>query len=180
MGQPSPTSPNIFNYAVNRGKVYFKQAGDADYVFVGNCKQATVQVKPTLLDHYSSSEGVQTKDLTVPTRLEGTITCSLEEMTARNIGYALLGIPADSPSGEVSIDMMSNPLFQVGFKFVATNVVGPQWTYECELVTLTPTKALDLIAQGSGDWGTVDLQADVLKGPTTGQFCVATSSSFGV
>src|SRR5260370_22671727 len=100
----------------------------------------------------------------------------LDELTARNRAFALLGITQES--GKVDIHMFDQPLYYAAIKFVGPNVAGPQWTFTFPLVIITPNKAMSLISAGSGAWGTIDLQADVLKDTTTGQFCIAEATDF--
>lgn len=177
---PNLESANIGNYYIGRGICYTKLEGEAEYLDAGNVTLFEFQVKPTILPHYSSRIGVRVKDFTAVTELEATLTISMEEFTARNLGMALLGTSRESPAGpsNIVIDMFSTPIIRGAFKFVGTNVVGPQWTFEFPLVQLTPNKVVSLISQGAGSWGTIDLQGDVLKDPTTGQFCVATCVDF--
>lgn len=179
MVAPNLQSPNIGNYYVGRGICYVKLLGESQYQDCGNVTAFEFQVKPTLLEHFSSREGVRKKDYVVVTELAATLNVSMEEFTARNVGFAMLGNSRESPDvGHIVIDMFSTPLLQGAFKFVGTNTVGPQWTFEFPLCTFTPNKAMSLISSGSGQWGAIDLQLDVLKDPTTGQFCVATATDF--
>jgi hypothetical protein len=176
MVAPTYASPNIGNYFVGRGFLQMQIVGEVSYVDMGNCTSFELVAKPTLLEHYSSRVGVRTKDLVVVNELSATLTMSLEEITARNMATALLGTA--HASGSVSIDMLDNPLFYAAIKFTGTNVVGPKWNFTFPLCILTPSKAVSLISQGSGTWGTIDLQADVLKDPVTGKFGTATSADF--
>ena len=176
MVAPTYASPGIGNYHVGRGFLQMKLTGESGFSDMGNCTTFTFQVKPTLLEHFSTRVGVRTKDLVVVTELAATLEMSLDEITARNMAIAMLG--EASVSGSVSIDMLSLPLFEAALHFTPTNVVGPQWTYDFPLVLITPRNAVSLISAGSGSWTTIDLQADVLKDPVTGQFGVATSDSF--
>lgn len=174
MVAPSFAAPNVGNYYVGRGYLSMKLAGDADYVDCGNCTTFEFQAQPTLLNHFSSRQGVRTKDLVVVTELSATLNMSLEEFTARNMAaYMLADMPAES--GNFEIDMFSQPLLYAAIKFVGTNDVGPKWTIIFPQCTISPQNAISLIASGSGDWGKIDLQADVGKDPVTGKFATATA-----
>jgi hypothetical protein len=182
MVEPHSTSPNIGNYVVGRGIGYVKLVppsftSDPDYVDVGNITEFTFQVKPTRLDHYSSRIGVRKKDLVVVTELAATLTVVLEEFTARNLAFAVLGVPASSPPGTHVVSILSQPLIYAAFKFVSTNIVGPQWTYEFPLCLFTPTKAISLLPTGSGSWGSLDFEADVLFDDVSGGFGTASTTS---
>lgn len=168
MPTPGP-SPNIGNYVVGRGIGYVKLVPptigpDAAYVDVGNITEFTFAVKPTRLEHYSSRVGVRKKDMVVVTEVAATLTMILEEFTARNLGMAVLG-NRTSP-----ITILSQPLIYAAFKFVATNIVGPQYTYEFPQCLFTPTKAMSLLPTGSGSWGAMDFEADVLFDDVSGGF----------
>lgn len=176
MVAPTYLSPGIGNLRIGRGYMQMKLQGESVYLDMGNCTMAEFLVKPTIEPHYSSRVGVRKKDFVTPTQLDGTLTMSLEEITARNMAIAMLGTPSES--GAVEIDAYTNPLIYASILFTDTSVAGPQWNIEFPLVVLTPAKAVSLIAQGSGTWSTIDLQADILQDTVTGQFFVARSSSF--
>lgn len=176
MPAPGP-SPNIGNYVVGRGIGYIKLVPpslnpDGAYVDCGNITEFTFQVKPTRLDHYSSRVGVRKKDLVVVTEIGATLTMVLEEFTARNLGFAALG--ASSPG---FVTVLSEPLIYAAFKFVSTNIVGPVWTYEFPLCIFTPSKAISLLPTGSGTWGAMDFEVDVLFDQVSGTFGTATEAS---
>lgn len=181
MVAPHEVSPNIGNYVVGRGIGYVKLVDpspnpDVDYVDAGNITEFTFQVKPTRLEHYSSRVGVRKKDMVVVTELAATLTLVMEEFTARNLAMACLGSKANSPPGTHVVSILSEPLLYAAFKFVSTNIVGPQWTYEFPLCIFTPTKAISLLPTGSGSWGQMDFEADVLYDDATGVFGTATAT----
>ena len=175
----SLTSPNVDNYYVGKGIVSVKFTDssqgptDDDYVDMGNVTSMSFTPKITKLDHFSSRQGIKKKDLSVATVLEAEIKMVAEEFTARNIQMALLASFSESPSGSnenVVLDIFTEPLRKCAFKFVGTNSVGPQWTFEFPVVVLTPTGALDTI---SDEWGKIELTGDVLADPNTGLFGTA-------
>ena len=181
MVAPHEQSPNIGNYVVGRGIGYVKlvppsYASDSNYVDCGNITEFTFQVKPTRLDHYSSRIGVRKKDMVVVTELAATLTITMEEFTARNLAFAVLGAPGESPPGTYNVSVLSQPLVYAAFKFVSTNIVGPQWTYTFPLCLFTPNKAISLLPTGSGSWGALDFEADVLYDDVSGTFGTATAS----
>lgn len=173
---PHEVSPNIGNLYIGRGFCEIKLVGESSYVDCGNVTEMTFQVKPTLLPHYSSRIGVRKKDLVVVTELEATLTVIMEEFTARNLAFACLGVPTDSPPGTFTIDMFTTPLIQAALRFTGTNVVGPVWSATFPLVNFSPSKAISLISAGSGSWGALDFQADILQDPITHQFGIFTST----
>lgn len=168
MVAPNISSPNVGNYYIGRGIVSIKIVGEHDYVDAGNCTLMEFEVKPTVLPHFSSRVGVQTKDFTAVTRLEATLRATVDEITGRNLGLLLLGSVTDL-AGTITVDIFNVPQLFAAFKFQGTNTIGPVWTGEFPLVQLTPQKAISLISAGAGEWGTIELQGDVLNGAAIGQ-----------
>jgi hypothetical protein len=173
---PSLTMPNVGNLFVGRGYLSAQFQGETSYSDMGNCTSFTMQVNPTLLHHYSSRVGVRKKDLSVVTQLDATLQMSLEELTLRNLAMFVLGAPL--ASGADSIFLMSQPLFYAGVRFTATNSVGPEWNAVFPLVLLSPRNALQLIAEGTGTWGNMQIQGEVQFDSVSGQFGWVYSSSF--
>src|SRR6185312_4949808 len=125
----SLVSPNIGNYYIGRGSVYIQLLGEPAYIHVGNCPQFEFMPKVTQLDHYSSMTGVKVKDFTAVTEIAASLTMVLEELTARNMGFALLGLPTGGPSPTPdTIDVFADPVIYGSVKFVGANDVGPVWT----------------------------------------------------
>ena len=173
----SLTSPNIGNYYIGRGSVYIQLLGESEYTPCGNSPQFEFMAKVTSLDHYSSMTGVKVKDFTAVTEISGSLTMVLEEFTARNMGFALLGLPANtggSPLEEQeTIDIFADPVIYGSVMFVGANDVGPIWTTIFPLVSLKPSKAIAFIGN---TYGTLDLLGDVLYDRLSGGFGTATAS----
>ena len=170
----SLVSPNIGNYYIGKGICSIKLLGESQYVDCGNVPVFEFLAKVTQLDHYSSRTGVRVKDFTAVIEIAGTLTMQMEELTARNMGFALLGLPTGGPSPTPdTIDIFSNPVIYGSVKFVGTNDIGPLWTVNFPLVKLSPSKALSLI---DNKWGTVDLEGDVLFDQLQQTFGTATVS----
>ena len=175
--QGSLTSPNIGNYYIGRGAVSIQMLGEDIYTPCGNSPQFEFQAKVTQLDHYSSMTGVKVKDFTAVTEISGSLTMVLEEFTARNMGFALLGLPTNSggsPLEEIeTIDIFADPVIYASVMFVGANDVGPQWTTTFPLVSLKPSKAIAFIGN---TYGTIDLMGDVLYDRLSGGFGTAVAS----
>jgi hypothetical protein len=164
-------SPNIGNYYIGKGMVSIKLLGESVYTACGNVPTFEFQAKVTQLDHYSSMTGVKVKDFTAVTEISGSLTMILEEFTARNMGFAMLGIPSGGASpSEETIEIFSAPVIYASVKFVGANDIGPDWTANFPLVQLSPNKALSLIGN---TWGTIDLMGDVLYDQETQSFGTA-------
>jgi hypothetical protein len=165
-------SPNIGNYYIGRGSVYIKLLGESVYTDVGNCPTFEFTAKVTQLDHYSSQTGVKVKDFTAVTEISGSLTMVLEEFTARNMGFALLGLASGGPSpSQETIDIFSSPVIYGAVQFIGDNDVGPNYTVTFPLVQISPNKALSLISGNA--WGTIDLTGDVLYDETSQGFGTA-------
>lgn len=180
---PTFASPNPGNYSVGRGYLAMKllatnelETDEPDFIDMGNVAACEFLVKPTLLTHFNTRYGIRKKDLVVVTELDATLTFSLEEITARNMGIAMLGTVG--ASGGATIRAFTRPLLYAALEFTGTNTVGADWLIEFPLVTLSPAKPVAMISQGSGSWASIDMQGDVLQDPATGEYIIATSSSF--
>src|ERR1019366_5055489 len=151
-------SPNIGNYYIGKGVISCKLLGESAYIDMGNCPTFEFQAKVTQLDHYSSRTGVKVKDFTAVTEISGSLTMVLEEFTARNMGFALLGLPTNTGGSPLEenevIDIFADPVIYGAVKFVGANDVGPVWTTEFPLVSLKPSKAIAFIGN---TYGTLDL-----------------------
>lgn len=167
-------SPNIGNYFIGKGIVSIKLLGESTFTDAGNCPTFEFMAKVTNLDHYSSRTGVRVKDFTAVIEISGSLTMQLEEITARNMGFAMLGLPTGGPSPiPDTIDILGSPVIYGSIKLVGTNDIGPIWTVNLPLVKLSPSKAIALIAN---TWGTIDLEGDVLYDQLSGGFGTATVS----
>jgi hypothetical protein len=165
-------SPNIGNYYVGKGIVSIKLLGESVFTDCGDVPLFEFMAKVTQLDHFSSRQGVRVKDFTAVIELAGTLTIQMGELTARNMGFALLGLPTGGPSPlPDTIQIFSQPVIYGAVKFVGTNAIGPVWTVNFPLVKLSPNKALGLI---QNTWGTIDLEGDVLFDPLQQGFGTAT------
>lgn len=167
-------SPNIGNYYIGKGEVSIKLLGEPEYIPVGNCPMFEFKADVKQLDHYSSMTGVKVKDFTAVIELSGVLTMVFEEFTARNMGFALLGLPTGGPSPTPdTIDIFADPVIYGSVKFVGANDIGPLWTTTFPLVSIKPNKALSLI----GDtWGTIELMGDVLFDRISGGFGTAVAT----
>lgn len=179
MGAASYASPSIKNLSVKRGYMTMKLLGPpAESVFedMGNITAMKFQVKPTRLDHYSSRRPVRIKDQVVITQLDATISMTLEEDTARNMAVAMLALQPGQ-SGTAVVDAFTEPLQYAALNFFSTGAAGPDWNFVFGNVLLSPADAIDMISEGSGSWGTIKLEGDVLE-DANGVFFTASSTSF--
>lgn len=162
-------SPNVTNYAIGKGKVFFRKEGQTEFRHMGNV--AEFEITPDLeeLDHFSSMEGVRVKDLTVIIQKSGTLRMLLEEWTPENLQLALLGeIGADS-EGDTTIDIMSENVIRGEVRFEGSNQVGPKWNYEFPRVAFKPSGSVSPI---SDEWGQIEIEGEIEA--VSGKFGTAT------
>lgn len=158
-------SPNVLNYAVFKGNVYFTPSGGGTRRHLGNA--TTFSLEPTInkLDHFSSMTGIRSKDKSVIIEKSFTLSLVLEEMTLKNFQLALLGgaIAADTDTTDGGLQG-----FEIGavastngiIEFDGTNDVGPQYKMTLYSVDISPDGAVEFI--GDNDWANVALTGDVL------------------
>lgn len=173
MADPSLHSPNVGNYRVGKGIVYFKPEGAPDFIDLGNCPQMSFESNIETLDHFSSREGVRTKDESIVLEKGGTLTLTMEEWTARNLATVLLGTIDEGAVGGPEIEIFATNAVKGEVKFVSTNEVGPKWDFTFYNVSFRPGAAIDLI---SDEWGSMEAQGDVLvvlTGPNAGKVGIA-------
>lgn len=154
---PGHTSPDIRNYIVGKGIVAFKQDGETAFRDVGNVP--SFEFTPTIekLDHFSSREGVKTKDRSVVLSKSGSIKMVMEEWTAENLAIALLGAASVNSSAEDEIDIFSENAVSGILKFTGTNEVGPKWEYIFNKVDFIPSSAINPI---SDEWGALEVTGE--------------------
>lgn len=156
---PDFTSPNVNNYQIPKGDVYFTPAG-GERRHMGNAPAAELTLDVETLEHFSSRTGVRTKDFTAVTGKTGTLALTLDEITKENLRIALLG-------GAVSTDTEGNYSFEIGtvsevngrVEIIGTNDIGPKYSFDFPSVTFTPSGALGFI---SDEYNNIELEGEVL------------------
>jgi hypothetical protein len=165
-------SPDIANYYIGKGIVSFKGVGDVAFVDIGNVPVFEFTPDLTTLDHFSSRQGVKTKDRTVVIEKKGSIKMTMEEWTARNMAMALLGTIDTNTAGQEVIDIFSTNAVSGELKFTGTNEVGPKWELHFLKVDFIPSAAISPI---SDEWGQLEVNGDVAA--VAGKFGTATKLS---
>lgn len=150
-------SPNIANYLVGKGKVAFKIDGQSNWRDVGNVPSIAFTPKIEKLEHFSSREGVKTKDRTVVISKSGSLKMTMEEWSAANLALALLG-DITQPAGRDQIAIFSQNAISGALKFIGTNEVGPRYEVELFKVDFIPSADLNFI---SDEWGTIEVEGEV-------------------
>lgn len=165
-------SPNVLNYSVFKGNVYWTPAGGGSRRHVGNCTQFSFEPAVDVLDHFSAMQGVKTKDFSVTLQKSASVSITLEEMTLKNLQLALLGGPVAADTDTTDGGLLGFEILAVSqnngvLELINTNDVGPKYHITLPSVNLRPNGAVEFI--GSDDWANCELQGDVL----------AVGSSFG-
>lgn len=159
-------SPDIRNYLIGKGTVSFKKDGETAFRDLGNC--TVFEFTPVIekLDHFSSREGVKTKDRTAILSKSGTLKIVMEEWTPENLAIALLGAQSANTAAEAEIDIFSESAVSGVVKFTGTNDVGPKWEYTFNKVEFIPAAAITPL---SDEWGGIEVNGE----------CSAVAGSFG-
>lgn len=155
---------SINNYTIGKGIVSIKKTGDSSFIDMGNCTEFEFTPEVEKLDHFSSREGIKTKDKTVIIQKSGTIRLVLDEWSPENLKLAVLG-SAGTVSGTINIFDADSVRCEI--KVTGTNDVGPKYEWHFTAVDIIPSSSINLI---SDEWGTIEL---------TGE-CSATDGSFGL
>ena len=152
------TSPNIENYYIGKGTLEFSDDSGATWRFIGNV--TTFEFTPTLtkLDHFSSQQGVKTKDRTVNVEKGATERIVAEEWTIENVQLAFLG-------GVVETDSLGRDVFEIfatnaingAIRFTGTNEIGPRYEIVLHSLDFVPGAAINPLSE---EWGTLELSGD--------------------
>lgn len=153
-----PASPNVENYYVGKGVVSFKKDGDDDFRDLGNVPE--FEFTPTIenLEHFSSRQGVRTKDRTVVLEKSGTVRLVMEEWTAANLALAVLGEIETDTSGREVIEIFGTNAVSGELKFTGTNEVGSRFEWHFLKVDFIPGSSVSPISE---EWGTLEINGEI-------------------
>jgi hypothetical protein len=88
-------APNVLNYMVGKGRVYFDRFTDAGVstgeLHLGNDPVFAETPVTETLDHFSSMEGIKLKDLSVNLSAGINLKFTLDEINVKNLDLAFLG-----------------------------------------------------------------------------------------
>jgi hypothetical protein len=156
-GMADYATPNVLNYQIGKGAVYFTKTGEAER-HLGNVAEMEIELTVEELEHFSSQEGTRVKDLTVVLEKSCAIRLVMEEWTQQNLAIALLGSINNDTSGADIINIGAASSVQGSLRFVAANDVGPKWDYLFPSVSFRPDGA---IAPISDEWGQLEISGEV-------------------
>ncbi len=156
-----PTSPDVDNYQISTGIVYFSENG-SDYRDLGNCPNFIITPNITTKEHKSSRGGVKAVDVERITEVAQTVKFDLEEITADNLAYfALADVDTDSDGNSVLLGL-TNTQVEGFVRFVGDNDVGQRITFDAS-VQFIPSGDFNLIQDGD-DYTKISLTGKILKG----------------
>lgn len=94
-------SPNVANYSLGKGKVYFARLNDdgtnQGELDLGNAPAFNMNTTQETLDHFESMAGIKEKDLQVETSIGSGINFTLDEYSKENLALAFR---AEEPTTE--------------------------------------------------------------------------------
>lgn len=151
-------SPNPDNYYIGKGIITFKPDGAAGHYHVGNVPEFEFTPAIEKLDHFSSMEGIRTKDKSIVIERSAAIRMVMEEWTPRNLSIILMGAVDDS-GPQPTIDIFSTNIIGGELKFYGTNDVGPRWNFTFPRVEFSPSGSLNPI---SDEWGQIEVTGEVV------------------
>ena len=156
-----PTSPNVQNYHIGKGIVSFKEAGGSTFTDLGNAP--SFQYSPTVekLEHFSSREGVKTKDFTAITQVGATVTFTLDEITGYNLAFFALAEQGTDTDGNITLSGLSKTEFTGEIKVVGTNDIGQQVDF-LATVSFVPSGDFNFITD-EDNFTAIEIEAEVQK-----------------
>jgi hypothetical protein len=156
-----PTSPNVNNYHIGKGIVSFKEAGASTYTDLGNAPSFTYEPTIEKLEHFSSREGVKTKDFTAITQVGATITFTLDEITGENLAFFALAEQSTDTDGNIVLSGLTKTEFVGDIKVVGTNDIGQQVDFDAT-VSFVPSGEFRFITD-EDDFSTIEIECEVQK-----------------
>lgn len=166
----STNSPNVGNYFIGKGNVYFTPDGGVER-HMGNVPEFVFTPDITTLDHFSSMLGVKSKDLTLILEKKGTLKITLDELTPNNVALAVLGSVDEEAVGGPEVEIFAVSQINGSIRIVGTNDYGARITGTFHNVQFTPSSDLSMITD---EFGQIELEGAVLPsstvGPTFGKF----------
>lgn len=166
-----PTSPSVLNYFIGKGTLSFTPSGGSARA-LGNAP--TFEVVPTIekLDHFSSMEGIKSKDRSVTVSVSGTVNIVLDEITKENLAMALFGDPEENSAGDNAFDILGTEEIEGSLTFVGTNSVGNKFTVVVNSVSFTPSAGFNFISE---EFGEISLTGEMAK--VNGSFGTVTKTA---
>src|SRR5215475_6475781 len=161
------TMPNVNNYHIGKGIVSFKETGQPSFVDLGNSPSFLYTPTVDKKEHFSSREGIKTKDFTAITQIGATIKFILDEITGTNLAFFALATVTVG-TGRVILSGLTKTVFTGDIKVVGTNAVGQQVDFTAT-VSFVPSGDFKFITD-TDDFSAIEIEAEVQKNATDGSF----------
>jgi len=156
-----PVSPSVQNYHIGKGIVSFQESGGSTFVDLGNAPSFVYAPTIEKLEHFSSREGVKTKDFTAVTTVGATVTFTLDEITGENLAmFALAEIDTTTP-GSAVLSGLTKTEFTGEIKVVGTNDIGQQVDFQAT-VSFVPSGDFSFITD-EDNFSVLTIEAEVQK-----------------
>jgi hypothetical protein len=156
-----PTPPNVNNYHIGKGIVSFKEVGQSIFTDLGNAPSFIYTPAVEKKEHFSSREGVRTKDFTAITQVGATIKFTLDEITGQNLSFFALADQGIDSSGNITLSGLSKTEFTGDIQVVGTNDIGQQVDF-LATVSFVPSGDFRFITDAD-DFSTIEIEAEVQK-----------------
>jgi len=88
-------SPSPANYSILKGELFFKKNGTDYWQPLGNAPAFTIEPTVETVQHFSSTGGIRELDDETVTQTGANLAITLDEITAQNLGLALMGEVSD-------------------------------------------------------------------------------------
>ncbi len=167
-----PVSPDVQNYHIGKGIVSFKETGGSTFTDLGNAPSFVYSPTVEKKEHFSSREGIKTKDFTAITQVGATIKFTLDEITATNLAFFALGDVDTTVPGTITINGLSKAEFTGDIQVIGSNDIGQKVDFTAT-VSFVPSGDFSFITDAD-DFSTIEIEAEVMKG-TDGFFGVWTT-----
>jgi len=161
------TMPNVNNYHIGKGIVSFKQTGQSSYTDLGNSPSFIYTPATTKKEHFSSRQGIKTKDFTAITEVGATVKFILDEVTGTNLAMFALAT-VTTGSGFVTLTGLTQTVITGDIQVIGTNAIGQQVDFTAT-VSLIPSGDFKFITD-TDDFSTIEIEAEVQKNASDGSF----------
>ena len=167
-----PASPDVANYHIGKGIITFKETGATVAADLGNAPSFLYTPTVTKLEHFSSREGVKTKDFTAITQVGAMVKFTLDEITAENLAMFALADMDTTVPGEITLSGLTKTEFVGELKCAGTNDIGQHVDFVAT-VSFVPSGDFSFIT-ADDKFSEITIEAEVQKDATTGAFGVWT------
>jgi len=161
------TMPNVNNYHIGKGVVSFKETGQPSYVDLGNSPSFIYTPTVVKKEHFSSRQGIKTKDFTAITEVGATIKFHLDEITGTNLAFFALATITPG-TNLVTLSGLTKTVYTGDILVTGTNAIGQQVDFTAT-VSFVPAGDFKFVTD-TDDFSVIEIDAEVQKNATDGSF----------